>query len=80
MSKTITLRLDDAEYELIAAGAMAERRPISNFITATVIREIEASYYTDGIETAQIKGDPGLLERLNQGHIEAKARRGKRLG
>jgi hypothetical protein len=80
MSKTITLRLDDAEYELIAAGAMAERRSISNFITATVIREIEASYYADGVELAQIKGDPGLLDRISQGHAEAKARRGKRLG
>jgi uncharacterized protein (DUF1778 family) len=80
MSKTITLRLDDAEYELIATGAMAERRPISNFITATVIREIEQSIYADGVEMAQIKGDQGLLDRLNQGHTEAKARRGKRLG
>lgn len=38
--KVITIRLTDEEYELIAAAAQAEYRPISNYITASIIRII----------------------------------------
>ncbi|MBU0694221.1 MAG: hypothetical protein KKC11_06080 [Candidatus Omnitrophica bacterium] len=80
MSKVITLRLSEEEYKRISAAAETEHRPISNFITTRVLKEIEESYYVDPIEMAQIKSDKRLLKRLNAGHNDAKKRRGKLVG
>ncbi len=77
MSKIITLRLSEEEYKEISAVAMIEHRPISNFITTTVLREIEESYFIDPIEMAQIKSDKSLLERLKSGHDDAKKMKGR---
>ncbi len=77
MSKVITLRLSEEEYREISAVAMIEHRPISNFITTTVLREIEESYFIDPIETAQIKSDKKLLEKLKAGHNDAKGMKGQ---
>ena len=77
MSKTITLRLSDNEYSQIASSATAEHRPISNFITHAVLEKIEESLYTDSAETAEIKSDEKLLQRLKRGHGEVKHKKGK---
>ena len=44
MAKVVTLRLTEEEYERISAAAKIEHRPISNFITTRVIKDIEESY------------------------------------
>ena len=80
MSKVITLRLAEEEYKTISTAAEAEHRPISNFITTRVLEDIEASYYVDSIEMAQIKSDRKLLGKLQAGHLDAKKRRGKFIG
>ena len=80
MSKVITLRLAEEEYKTISTAAEAEHRPISNFITTRVLENIEASYYVDPIEMAQIKSDKSLLGKLKAGHLDAKKRRGKLVG
>jgi len=80
MSKTVTLRLSKEEYDIISKTAKAERRPISNFITHTVVREIESSYNVDPVEMGQIKNDKLLLEKLNRGHKDAKKLRGRMVG
>jgi len=77
MCKVITLRLTDEEYKKIAMVSSAEHRPISNFITATVLKDIEENYWVDSIEMAQIKSDSKLLKRLDAGHNDAKKMRGK---
>ena len=77
MSKVITLRLSEEEYREISAVAMIEHRPISNFITTTVLREIEESYFIDPIETAQIKSDKKLLEKLKAGHNDTRKMTGQ---
>lgn len=77
MSKVVTLRLSEEEYKTISTAAEVEHRPISNFITTRVIEDIEASYYVDPIETAQISKDLGLLEKLRAGHIDAKRKKGR---
>ncbi len=41
MSKVVTLRLSDEEYRKISDAARKERRPVSNFITACTMEEIE---------------------------------------
>lgn len=80
MSKVITLRLSDEEYEKIAATAKVEHRPISNFITTVTLREIEESYYVDAIEMDQIKSDKKLLKKLKKGHQDAKKMKGRLVG
>lgn len=77
MAKTVTIRLLDEEYKKILAYAQFEHRPISNFITATVLKEIEESYYIDPIEMTQIKSDKKLLEKLRKGHSDAKKMKGR---
>jgi len=77
MSKVITLRLSEEEYKKIAAVAEQEHRPISNFITSTVLKDIEASYFVDSVEMEQIRSDKKLMERLEEGHRDAKKRKGR---
>ena len=77
MAKVVTLRLTEEEYKRIAAVAKIEHRPISNFITTRVIKDIEESYYVDPIEMAQIKSDKNLIEKLKIGHHDAKEMKGK---
>lgn len=77
MSKTVTLRLSEKDYEKISMAANDDRRPISNFITTVVIEEIEKSYLADSIEMAQIKSDKDLLKRLKEGHSDASEMKGK---
>jgi len=77
MSKVITLRLSEEEYKRISDVAKIERRPISNFITTKILKEIDESYYVDPIEMAQIDSDKRLLGKLKAGHSDAKERRGK---
>ena len=80
MSKVVTLRLSDEEYQKIAAAAEVDHRPISNFITTEVLKEIEESYYADPIEMAQIKSDKKLIEKLKAGHGDALKMKGKLVG
>ena len=80
MSKIITLRLSEEEYKRISAAAKIEHRPISNFITTQVLKEMEESYFVDPVEMAQIKSDKRLLEKLEAGHLDAKKRKGRLVG
>lgn len=77
MSKVITLRLSEEEYKEISAVARIEHRPISNFITITVLKDIEESYFTEPIEMAQIKTDKKLLRKLKAGHSDVKKMKGR---
>jgi hypothetical protein len=77
MAKVVTLRLSEEEYKMIAAAAQTERRPISNFITAKVMEEIEESYYVDSIEMDQIKSDKKLTKKMKIGHREALEKKGR---
>jgi len=75
--RVVTLRLSDEEYKAIASSASFEHRPISNFITVTVMTEIEESHYVDPIEMDQIKSDKKLLRKLKAGHRDAKRMKGR---
>ena len=77
MVKVVTLRLTEEEYKRIAAVAKIEHRPISNFITTRVIKDIEESYDVDPIEMAQIKSDKDLIGKLKIGHRDAKEMKGR---
>ncbi len=77
MSKTITLRLSEEEYKKILSASEIEHRPISNFITTRVLKDIEESYYADPVEMAQIKSDKKLIEKLQAGHLDTRKMRGR---
>jgi uncharacterized protein (DUF1778 family) len=77
MSKTITVRLTENEYELIADCAKAQHRPISNFITSMVLHDIEESMYADSIEMAQITNDKNLMEKIKKGQSDAENKKGR---
>lgn len=80
MSKTITIRLNDTEYNMIANCAKIQHRPISNFITNTVMNDIESSNYVDSIEMSQINSDHSLLGKINNGLKDAKKKKGHFIG
>jgi len=80
MSKVVTLRLSDEEYKKISDAARIERRPISNFIAACTMGEIERSYYVDPVEMAQISRDETLQGKLAAGHRDAKKMKGRFVG
>jgi len=77
MSKVITLRLSEEEYNEISIAAKIEHRPISNLITSIVMRNIEEFYFADPIEMAQIRSDKKLSERLKAGHRDVKNMKGR---
>jgi len=80
MPRTITIRLSDGDYKKISLSAQFENRPISNFITTAVLKEIEESDYVDSVEMAQIKDDKKLMGKLKAGHNDAKKMRGRLIG
>jgi uncharacterized protein (DUF1778 family) len=47
MSKTITLRLSDEEYELHSRAAQAVKRPVSNLINYLAQKKLEEEIFAD---------------------------------
>ena len=80
MSKVVTLRLSEEEYKKVSSAAKIEHRPISNFITTILLKDIEESYFVDPIEMAQIMSDKQLLEKFRSGDKDARAGKGKFVG
>jgi hypothetical protein len=76
MSKTVTLRLDDATYKLFREWAEADNRSLSNMIETAAKRWVE-SRYMDPKEEAGIMADKELVKSLRRGSRDAKARRGR---
>lgn len=77
MAKTLTVRIDDATYRLIADAAEADNRSVSNFIeTAAREKAVLEIFVPDG-EMAEIRSDASLQRRLKSGHRDAAARRGR---
>ncbi|NKB89224.1 MAG: ribbon-helix-helix protein, CopG family [Acidobacteria bacterium] len=77
MSKTVTLRLDEAVYEELKEAARGARRPLSNLIETAALQQIRREQFTDDAEVAEIKENEALLKRLREGSQEARARRGE---
>lgn len=76
MSKTITLRLSDEEYELFARASTATKRPISNLINYLAQKKLEEDMFADLIEMDEILADPDLVAALREGSKDAKRKKG----
>jgi uncharacterized protein (DUF1778 family) len=77
MPKTLTVRMDDATYRLIAEAAEVENRSVSNFIETAAREKAAAEIFVSDEEMAEVRGDKNLQRRLKAGHRDAAARRGR---
>ena len=77
MPKTLTVRMDDATYRLVAEAAAAENRSVSNFIETAAREKAVEEIFVAKEEMAEIRADKNLQRRLKTGHRDAAGRRGR---
>jgi len=77
MSKTVTLRLDEAIYNRFKNLAKDDNRPLSNYIETAALRYVEEYEYVDEFEMQEISSNASLNHSLKHGLRDAKAGRGK---
>jgi uncharacterized protein (DUF1778 family) len=77
MPKTLTVRIDDATYALIADAAAADNRSVSNFIETAARERAIQEILVPEVEMSEIRDDAKLVSRLKRGHRDAAARRGR---
>ena len=77
MAKTLTVRMDDATYDLVAEAAASENRSVSNFIETAARERAVAEIFLSDEEMAEIRSDEDLQKRLKSGHRDAASRRGR---
>lgn len=70
--KTVTMRVDDAVYDIIQLAAKGEKRNISNFIEFATMQYLTSAQYVQNSEMAEILSDATLVENLRQGKEEVK--------
>lgn len=76
MSKVVTLRLSDEEYNLYAKAAKVVKRPISNLINYLAQQQLEENIFVDQIEMDEILGNETLIASLKQGSTDAELNQG----
>ena len=70
--KTVTMRVDDAVYQMIKAAADGQRRNISNFIEYATLQYLTSSQYVSDAEMNEILNDKELVKSLEKGFEEVK--------
>ena len=80
MSKTITLRLSEENYEKYKKLADRDNRPISNFIETAVKRFIEHNIDVDEFEMEEIRNNNELNKSLKKGLSDMKLNKGRFIG
>ena len=77
MPHTITLRLDDATYNVLHTFAIADNRPLSNLIETAAKKHIEECLFTVETEMRSIQENDPLVKKLKRGSLAAKRKRGR---
>jgi predicted transcriptional regulator len=80
MAKTVTIRIDDELYHRIKTHAMNDNRHITNFIETATINYLQQIEFVDEFEMEEIKSNRALLQALDEGHHDARHRKGTKLG
>ena len=80
MATTVTLRMDDKTYRDFVRRARLENRSLANFVETAVREHIAQTEFADRDEMAGILADDALVERLKRGSLEARRRKGRRVG
>lgn len=77
MSKTVTLRLNDKNYNLFRQLAENDNRSLANFIETCVLQFIESDKFVNSYEMAEIAANEELNHSLQRAIEDAKAKRGR---
>ena len=75
MARTITVRLDDATYEMIRSAAHGDRRSIANFIEYAAVSYVSQHALVPDDEMEEILQDAELVSTLEEGRAEYRERR-----
>jgi len=65
--KTVTMRVDDAVYDMIKLAAEGQKRNLSNFIEFATLQYLTSSQFVDSQEMNEISSDKELVENLMNG-------------
>ena len=65
--KTVTMRVDDAVYDMIKLAAEGQRRNLSNFIEFATMQYLTSSQFVENDEMREILEDKELVENLMNG-------------
>lgn len=76
MARTVTLRLEEDEYDELREAAAAERRPLANFIEIAALAWVREEQFVDDGEMAEILVNDALVRGLKAGSRQARQRRG----
>ena len=77
MAKTVTLRIDDSEYQTFKKFADVENRTLSNFIETATLKYIQENELVDKFEMNEILGNAQLNQSLKRGLQDAAKRKGR---
>lgn len=65
--KTVTMRVDDAIYQMIKQAANGQKRNISNFIEFATLQYLTSSQYVESGEMDELLSDKELVKNLKSG-------------
>jgi uncharacterized protein (DUF1778 family) len=65
--KTVTMRVDDATYNMIKIAADGQKRNLSNFIEFATIQYLTSSQFVENEEMTEIMSDTELVQNLMNG-------------
>ena len=77
MTKTITLRLQENNYQRFKQLAKCDNRSISNFIENAALRFLEEEGYLDDYENDEILSNKELMSSIQRGYEESIEGKGK---
>jgi len=77
MSKTITIRLSDQDYQLFKDFAEADNRPMANLIETAAKRHLQECEMVSEKEMGAIRSNRGLVSRLKEGSKAARKKQGR---
>jgi len=77
MTKTITLRLQENNYQRFKQLAKCDNRSISNFIENAALRFLEEEEYLDDYENDEILSNKELMSSIQRGYEESIEGKGK---
>ena len=65
--KTVTMRVDDAVYDMIKLAAEGQKRNLSNFIEYATMQYLTSTQFVENDEMAEIMNDKELVQNLMNG-------------
>jgi len=67
IKKTVTMRVDDTDYDMIKLAAEGQKRNLSNFIEFATMQYLTSSQFIENEEMAEIMNDKELVQNLMNG-------------